>query len=298
VHPAAANFQFSRLANPRTGPAQIADRGRRSLRRLAEWGVDGLRDSRLERATDFIEASRFDEEAMTEPAPEHLIRIGESTRTIVETYLATHASEVKPPQIVLEKFALAIQGADTPAEETSHAARDAHWELYVWGLMTATGVPCEFAEPPDLLCMYGNEKIGVAAKRIWSQEQAKRRLSLGAEQIEASGLRGFIAVNGQEYLTEASGVDDLKIKGEEFNKDLARLHGHVPYLAGKKHVLGLIVGGTGYRWMVDPGGVRRAAFSNFHQLLVLADGVEAELFANQFASAQGTALGRWVQENM
>ncbi|MHB1313618.1 MAG: hypothetical protein ACYC3L_16490, partial [Gemmatimonadaceae bacterium] len=92
--------------------------------------------------------------------------------------------------------------------------------------------------------------------------------------------------------------DDLRTKGEEFNKDLSRLHGHIPYLAKKPHVLGLIVGGTVYRWTKTSDGTPRVAFSNFHQMLVLTEDDDGERFARQFTDTQASALSTWFRDNM
>jgi hypothetical protein len=223
-------------------------------------------------------------------------RIGEGARLITELHQATHARPERPPDDVVEKFRIAVEGADLAEEESSHLARDTQFELYVWGLFNAGNVPCRFGEP-DLVCGIGQEEIGIAAKRIWSTEQAKKRLSSAAEQIERSGRRGLVAVNAQEYLSAAATLGELDEKGTAFNADIVRLHGHLPYLARKPHVLGLIVCGTTYSWPTLADGGREVKFTLYTQLMLFPNDDAEETFLRRFFSDHGDALRVWMQYN-
>lgn len=55
AHPAIGDFTWQRLGNPQLTPARIADKGRRSIRRLREWGVEVPSNCRLARATELID---------------------------------------------------------------------------------------------------------------------------------------------------------------------------------------------------------------------------------------------------
>src|SRR4051812_48967002 len=56
-HPAVGDFTWHRLGQPRMTGAQIADKGRRSIRRLKEWGVEVPVTCRLVRATELVESA-------------------------------------------------------------------------------------------------------------------------------------------------------------------------------------------------------------------------------------------------
>jgi hypothetical protein len=277
------------------GARQVADLGERVLQRLRQWGCELPPSNRLERGVALIHATN--DEAYLAAANEPLLeRIGEAGRAILELYMATHADPAPPPGIALEKFTQALGGQDVPRTERDHSARDTQYELYVWGQMRAARVPVWFEEPPDLMFTFGTETVGIAAKRIWSLDQAKKRLSDGVGQIERSGRRGFIATNAQEYITADSLVGELQEKGESFNADLKRLHGHLAYLATKPRVLGLMVSGTKFGWQA--GSPRRLEMTSYNQVLVVTRGDDDERVGAAFFAAKETALRAWWRDNM
>jgi hypothetical protein len=252
----------------------------------------------LIRSIQRLEEYRDDPELLRRIDETRRDAMGESARTVLELYIATHCGQLEPEPTVRSKFAQAIAGADMPEHEEAHSARDIQFELYLWGLINASGNVCRFAEPPDLVCDYGGEAVGIAAKRIWSLEQARKRLSIAAEQIASSGLRGFIAVNAQEYLTADAGVADLTTKGQAISDALRRLHGHLPHLAKKEHVMGLFVGGTVYRWDISDDGSVAFDLTAFHQWLLVAEEGPEEVAARQFSSAQQQGLAKWMAANL
>jgi hypothetical protein len=300
VFPGLEGFSWGRLGNPTLTPGQIADRGRRSLRRLREWDVRIPPGCRLERATALLESTRMDFEGMRNASDDLMARIAEGARTILELHTATHAAPRRPSEDVLRKLAVAITGSDLPGEEATHGARDTQFELLVWGLMRAGGLAsCHFDESPDLRLDYGDEPVGIAAKRIWSPDQARKRLSHAADQIAASGIRGFIAVNAQEYLSaEAALGDDLAEKGAVFNHEVRRLHGHLPYIAKKPHVIGLIVCGTAVGWHRLPDGRPKTDLSSYFTMIGLADSPEDEAFASAFMGDLRDRLTEWMAYNL
>lgn len=298
AHPAVGDFTWHRLGKPEMTGAQIADKGRRSIRRLTAWGVEVPPNCRLVRATELVESS-LDADVARALDSHGRDKVGEAARTLFEFYIITHCMK-KPPgdAVLLDKLADALSGADVPVDEEAHSARDTQFELYVWGLLNATGSPCSFVEPPDLACRYGDEKIGIAVKRVWSLDQTKKRLSLAARQIARSRLRGFIAVSAQEFLTAEAGVPDLLEKGNAYNRDVARLHGHFPYLARKAHVLGATVIGATYRWDVPEVGQVHLGVTVWHQDFSWADTEEEERVFLGFTNARMSGLRDWMQQNL
>lgn len=297
AHRALGDFTWSRLGCPRLTAGQIADKGRRTLRRLAEWDVKVPANCRLVRSVRRLEGH--------DDAPDRLSPLDdrgrnltcEAARTAFELYVATHCGQPKPDRIALDKFAQAIEGADLPESEEAHSARDVQFEVYLWGLMHASGETCRFAEP-DLIRSYGDAEAGIAAKRIWSLDQASRRLSLAANQIEASGLPGFIAINAQEYLTAEAGVANLADKAQAVSTALGRLHGHLPALARKNQVIGMFVGGSVGCWNATANGNVVFALTFVHQWLFIAkEGIETDT-PRRISSAQGRLFADWMKANL
>lgn len=297
AHPVVGGFVWSRIARPRLTPSQIADKGRRSVRRLAEWKVPVQENCRLMRSIHRLEESPGDPEGLRRLDDRARHIMGESARTVFDLYIATHCRASEPSVTVKAKFAQAITGADAPEHEEAHSARDVQFELYVWGMINASGGACDFAEP-DLVCGYGGGPAGIAAKRIWSQEQARKRLSEAASQIASSGRRGFIAINAQEYLTADAGVTDLAAKGQAISDALNRLHGHLPYIAKKEQVLGLFIGGTVYRWGMGDDGSVGFELTVMHQWLFPAEPGPDEDVAQRFGTEQENGLAKWMVANL
>jgi len=92
----------------------------------------------------------------------------------------------------------------------------------------------------------------------------------------------------------------MQQKGEAFNRALHRLHGHLPYVAGKEHLLGLLVCGTGFSWRRSEDDHVPSAFNltNYNQLLVLARDDAEEAFVKAFFEQQRVALQRWMQYHL
>lgn len=216
----------------------------------------------------------------------------------MELYIATHASPQQPSAEGAAKLSEAVLGADLPSEEESHRARDIQFELFMLGFMNAAGTACRLAEPPDLICAYGDGEAGIAAKRLWSLEQAKRRLSEGAEQIERAGLPGFIAVNAQEYLTGFGEIQSVNEATPRYQERLARLHGQLGYLKTKPHVRGLLIAGTTFEWIHVDGRVPRLAVSSFYDFQAITDDSHTVDEVKRFTDAQIAEFGRWMQANM
>jgi hypothetical protein len=200
--------------------------------------------------------------------------------------------------VALKKFQAALGGADLPDDEEQHRARDIQFELYVHGLLHAGGVRPWFDESPDIRFNYDGQEIGVAVKRLWSQEGAHKNLSGAAAQVAASGIPGIVATNSQQYLSGVPADDDAHVRGADFNERVARLHGQFPYLAGKPHVLGLMVCGTGAEWGETSGARLQLRMASYNQLFVLSTTTTDDITAQSFHDSIGARLRDWYRENM
>jgi hypothetical protein len=77
-----------------------------------------------------------------------------------------------------------------------HQSKAAQFELYLAAELVLTGLSVVDGEP-DLRFAYGSEDVGIAAKRLVSDDRRRmrRRAREAAAQIRGSGLRGWIALN-------------------------------------------------------------------------------------------------------
>ena len=281
---------------PTMTSGKLADLGRRVLNRLDEWDVQLPAQNRFQRAAELLQQTA--EGGALDPDDEDcLLDLGEAGRTVTEMYVATHGVSGVPEPEVAEKVREAGKGADRSEDESYHHARNIQFELYLHGLFHAGGVDIVLQEPPDLVIHYGNEQVGIAAKRVWSPNQAHKRLSDAARQIADSGLRGIIAINVERYLDGIGTSADLDEKGREFNAHVARLRGQLPYLEKKEHVIGLLAVGTAFEW--DPTSAPpRLHMSNFTQMLLIANDEREETFGNYFWERFRTSVSGWMFANL
>lgn len=298
VHPVAAGFPWQRFAHvPRMRPSKAHDLLLRSIRRLGDWDIKLPPDSRIARAERVL--ARWTDTDETPKEVRDRALIAEGIRTAAEFYMATHGRSGAPSEELLRKSRQALSGADLPVEEKYHFGRDIQFELNVHGVLAAGGVRPWFDERPDIRFSFGNTELGVAVKRLWSQERAHNQLSDAAGQIAAAGLRGIIATNVQEYLAVLPAEEAIQVRGDAFNRQVARLHGQFPYLFGKQHIVGMMLAGTVAEWSdQDESRPPQLRIATYNQILTIAndDAEQAEL--EQFFSPIELSLRRWIELNM
>lgn len=106
-----------------------------------------------------------------------------------------------PDQVELAQYLRRLKkGTVEPLERSRSEAKDALWELEVWGDLVDAGFDVEFREP-DIVLQIPTGPLAIACKRIYSAANAISSMSGGVKQIARSGLPGILAVN----------IDDLVI---------------------------------------------------------------------------------------
>ena len=80
-----------------------------------------------------------------------------------------------------------------PTQENSHG-RDTQIELYIAAVCKNAGMQVELDEP-DIIAGLGGQRYGLAVKRLKSRSKFGRRFRDAADQIEKSGLPGFIVLD-------------------------------------------------------------------------------------------------------
>ncbi|HEY4307457.1 MAG TPA: hypothetical protein VGM82_23490 [Gemmatimonadaceae bacterium] len=294
VHPIVASVPSRRVVHmPLLRTSKTHDLLLRSIRRLAEWGVPVPPSSRIDRAEQLLRRWAKPVEPLNDP--EIRVRLAEAIRTAVELHVATHGPMGRPDALLLEKCREILGGADLPGEEQQHVARDTQFELNVNGILAAGGFRPRLDASFGLRSGLGTEDAGVVVKRIWSQDRAHDQLSAAASQIEASGMRGIIATNVQQYL-------DVVVTGDqpaEAQEQMTRLQAQFPYLFGKKHVIGLLLCGTAAEWS-DQDATRppQLRISTFNQLVTIAEDRDHEATLDTLFAPFDAALRSWMTLNM
>lgn len=74
-------------------------------------------------------------------------------------------------------------------------AKDILWELELWSTLRRRSINATLHEPPDIVVNFEDAKIGIACKKLYSENNVEKVLSEGVGQIEASYDFGILAVN-------------------------------------------------------------------------------------------------------
>jgi hypothetical protein len=298
VHPLVAGLPWRRFAHvPHMRPTKAHDLILRGIRRLGEWGVSIPSDSRIGRVEHLLRQWANPTGPLEDTQTRALI--AEAIRTAVELHLATHGSSGGPDEMLTKKSREILTGADLSEQEQQHYERDIQFELHINGTLAAGGFAPHLDESPDIRFKLGGEDVGVAVKRIWSREQAHRRLSDAANQIEESGVRGIIATNVQQYLDVLPVDESIEVRGQSFNEQIARLHGQFPYLFGKKHVIGLLMCGTVAEWSAASADQQpKLRIATFNQLVTIGDDRDEESRLDALFAPFDEALRRWMELNL
>ena len=80
-------------------------------------------------------------------------------------------------------------------ERKKSGAKDLLWELELWAMLKRRSFDATLEEPPDIVVKFGESKIGIACKKLYSEKHVQNVLSQAVAQIESSFDFGIVAVN-------------------------------------------------------------------------------------------------------
>jgi hypothetical protein len=181
-------------------------------------GVRMAPDCRARNALKTLKAMEQANRAPSEPKPrgfpDAALAVAHQ-RLAVELYFIAAAASVSDyvdHPFIVEKLDAAVRGPDF-AEGRDRSSRNIEFELAVATRLRLGGLAVYRGEP-DLRFRFGSEILGVAVKRITSQEikQLKMALKDAVDQIERSKLRGIIVLNLEsrlDGLAENASDDEL-----------------------------------------------------------------------------------------
>jgi len=223
-----------------------------ALSRIEKLGYRVGPGSRLPNALSRIERNSNARIIRVFHSDDFAYRLAEAHRTILEFYLITSALE-ELPAISDERLTLALSGHDLPEDDVrSTAARDAQFELLVTALIHHAGIRDVFQGEPDIRIKAGDKWLGIAAKRVTSRHQLRKRLRHAAKQIQAQRAMGVemgvIALNLDRVVSERSFRSDLQRARNEFDNIGLASERFVRSRAGSEQVVGLQVFATVMGW--------------------------------------------------
>lgn len=202
-------------------------------------------------------------------------------------YAATLCSNPNHP-FTAERLEKIVRGPDV-SEGRDRSSRNVEFELSLAARFRLGGIEVLDGEP-DFRFRFGAEVLGVAAKRVTSQEvkQLKTAFKDAVHQIQQSGLRGVIAVNLEKRLDglpeSADDEETLRYVDEVYDAEPALAN----YYEGKRSVFGVITLATFERALARraPNGLpqfevsRPLRFRRYYENLLSRNSGEA--FYNQW----------------
>ena len=78
-------------------------------------------------------------------------------------------------------------------------AKDIFWELELWSTLNRRGITATLHEP-DLVVHFEDATVGIACKKLYSENNVAKVLSQGVSQIEATHKFGLLALNLDDLL--------------------------------------------------------------------------------------------------
>ena len=96
---------------------------------------------------------------------------------------------------------------------TSTGDRNGSWELLLASLVATFAKKVRPVEPPDLVCEFRGETVGIAAKVLYSSDRGThlKRVNEGARQLEHSNIDcGFVVVNAVELFPHEQMFKNLR----------------------------------------------------------------------------------------
>ena len=275
---------------------ELPDLGSGRVEGRLEWALNGLRShgirvpssGRHERALQTIK--RLNTEGLRSGNDEELQLAAAATRAaheLIVLYLAAY--EVGRSQRRLftpAKLECALGGALLDEDEgRDGSARDTEFELLQAGKFRLGGVSV-YAGEPDLRIDYGHEKVGVAAKRIRSSrdDQVVRHVKKAAEQINGTGLRGWIAINLDARFRSISANQSREALFRAFDNTFDSVNQAFRSQYENSDVLGFMLYGYTFGWRVDQDVPQLKAVVPVRWVRWTDDGAN-ELFFNDFADA-------------
>lgn len=124
--------------------------------------------------------------------------------------------------------ALAAGNLDLLERKRSYA-KDILCELELWFTLKSRSFDVILSEPPDIVVHFENSKIGIACKKLYSENNVGKVLSQGVGQIEGSFDFGILAVNLDDLLPpngymEAPDHSTMGKRINDFNTKFLKVH--------------------------------------------------------------------------
>jgi hypothetical protein len=122
-----------------------------------------------------------------------------------------------------------INGSLDLLDRDQSVAKDFLWELELLHVLRVHGVAAELKEPPDIVATFEGSKIGIACKKVYSEENFEKVLSEGVSQIEQQYEFGIVAINidamtPTDSILVANTQEEMATQVSKLNQHFLRRH--------------------------------------------------------------------------
>lgn len=139
--------------------------------------------------------------------------------TMVHAFYALHLQRVADAVLALvevptkERYLNSLTSGDIDFFSRGFSnAKDILWELELWSLLRERSASALLSDPPDIEVHFSDKKIGIACKKIYSENNVEKVLSQAVEQVEDDFDVGVVAINLDELVP---GGTVLKVNTEQ-----------------------------------------------------------------------------------
>lgn len=251
---------------------------------LQRIGVSVPAGSRIAVFRDFIDGLN----ESTDPNV-NVVAISEGNRDSVELALILEQLVPSRPSQLAKLLKEVLGGAIVASGDRRSFPRDIQFELYIAARFAQAGFQIELAEP-DALILHGQKHFGIAAKRVSSPSQIRKRVRESIRQLDRANVSGFVAMSFDRLATQSDADPRIIARSSDALKEAApvilkkllqQYHKEIqPYLPGTS-AIGFVASLT-YSAIISGPGLRVGTSSIVYLLpasfdLLDADPVAAEI---------------------
>ncbi|MFC2083098.1 hypothetical protein ACFLSG_03565 [Candidatus Bipolaricaulota bacterium] len=173
----------------------IADDAEKAIERIQQLGVRIHGSSRFTQYRKILRAVQQHEASAVQSARDFSLAHQAVSEIGELSSILDSIEEMHEPDPWIAKLATAVNGPVLIEDECrSSIARDTQFELSIASRAVSGGLDVQLGEP-DILIGTSTFQTGIAAKRVTSRAQLRKRIREAARQVGASGKPGFICLD-------------------------------------------------------------------------------------------------------
>lgn len=164
-------------------------------------------------------------------------------------FVITQVSGAIPVDVLRKRLRRVVKDSLRPQDNlTESPGCDIQCELYVAAVASKAGLKPSFDEP-DVCCELDGEPLGITVKRVKNHQRFEEHFRKAVRQIEASGVRGVIAMDmslafnrTNRPLNTPASVEEMQLAHQRARKLFVdKHHGRMKEWINGREVRGLVI---------------------------------------------------------